>query len=300
MQIGTAISSFTQFASSPAFGTSLDRVIEQLDESGVHSLWVMDHFFQVATFGQPTDPMLESYATISYVAGRSRRLEVGVLVTGVSYRHPGVLVKAVTSLDVLSNGRVWLGIGAAWNADEAAALGIPFPALRDRFDQLEQTLAIAKQMWAGDRSAIVGTQYSLADPLNVPAPVRRPHPPILIGGSGERRTLRLVAEHGDACNLFEFNGVEHLSNKLDVLRRHCDEVKRDYDSIVKTTYGQLGEESDDELLERFATLAELGVDLAIIELPAPADGAAERLARLVEAVSPLGRPPIGALARTLR
>src|SRR6185437_3600761 len=171
-------------------------------DAGFASIWVMDHFFQIAMMGAPEEPMLESYSTLSYLAGATKRVKLGTMVTGVVYRHPGILVKTVTTLDVLSGGRAYLGIGAAWNEQEARGLGVPFPALKERFERLEETLQIAHQMWSGDRSPYNGRYYQLTDPLNSPQPLTKPHPPIMIGGGGEQKTLRLVAQYGDACNLF--------------------------------------------------------------------------------------------------
>jgi alkanesulfonate monooxygenase SsuD/methylene tetrahydromethanopterin reductase-like flavin-dependent oxidoreductase (luciferase family) len=216
------------------------------------------------------------------------------MVTGVTPRHPGVLVKTVTTLDVLSGGRAWLGIGAAWNEQESRGLGIPFPPLAERFERLEETLRIAQQMWAGDTSPFEGTHYRLEWPLNSPNSLRRPHPPILVGGLGERKTLRLVARYGDACNLFEAVGMEVLRHKLEVLREHCAAEGRPYEEIEKTTYGQLtGTESVEQLLERLGALAEAGVDHAVLEPPDKwRDGSLERLAEVAPAARglvPAGR-----------
>jgi len=205
----------------------------------------------------------------------------------------------VTTLDVLSNGRAWLGIGAAWNEREAAGLGVPFPPLRERFVQLEETLAIAHQMWAGDRTPFSGRQYVLDDPLNEPGPVRDPHPPILIGGAGEQRTLKLVARYADACNLFELMGSATMAHKLDVLRKHCETIDRDPDEVVRTTYGTL-DDGDEPVEERFGALADLGIDLAIVELPGISDSELARVREIAEAIAPLGRTVPQALRRTLR
>ena len=207
-----------------------------------------------------------------------------------------MLVKTVTTLDVLSGGRAWLGIGAAWNEEESRGLGIPFPPVAERFDRLEETLRIAHRMWAGDQEPFQGRHYRLERPLNVPGALRRPHPPILVGGSGERKTLRLVARYGDACNLFEFAGLEALRHKLEVLRGHCAAEGRPYDEIQKTTFGQVGEtESAAQLVERFGHLADEGIDLAIVELPDQGRGASmERLAEAAASASrlvPAGRAP---------
>jgi F420-dependent oxidoreductase-like protein len=209
--------------------------------------------------GPPEQDMLEAYTALGYVAACTSSARLLTLVTGVVYRHPGLLAKAVTTLDVLSGGRAWLGIGAAWNEEEARGLGIPFPPLAERFERLEETLQICLQMWAGDETPYAGAHYQLERPLNRPAAVSQPHPPIMIGGSGERKTLRMVARYGQACNLFP--GPD-LARKLDVLRAHCEAEGRDYDEIEKTCYfrfdvGERGEHAD-AVTEQLATLAELG------------------------------------------
>jgi alkanesulfonate monooxygenase SsuD/methylene tetrahydromethanopterin reductase-like flavin-dependent oxidoreductase (luciferase family) len=205
-----------------------------------------------------------------------------------------VLVKTVTTLDVLSGGRAWLGIGAAWNQQESRGLGIPFPPMAERFERLEETLRIVQRMWAGDTRPFEGHHYRLEHPLNVPNALRRPHPPIMVGGSGERKTLRLVARYGDACNLFEISGLEALRHKLEVLRRHCAAEGRPYQEIQKTIFGQVEEtESAEQLVERFGRLAGEGFDLAIVELPDQGRGRSlERLAEVLPTVSrlvPAGR-----------
>ena len=289
MKIGLAVSSFTWPGGPARIGPTFGQIARDAEQAGVASLWVMDHFFQIPIFGPPEAEMLEAYTTLAFAAGQTRRLELGALVTGVTPRHPGVLVKTVTTLDVLSGGRVWLGIGAAWNEQESRGLGIPFPPLAERFERLEETLRIARQMWAGDSRPFEGRHYRLERPLNSPNAPRRPHPPILIGGSGERKTLRLVARYADACNLFEFGGLEALRHKLAVLREHCAAEGRPYGEIHKTTYGQIaGTESDDQLLERFGNLADEGVDLAIVELPDQGrEGSLEHLAELIPQVEKL-------------
>jgi F420-dependent oxidoreductase-like protein len=254
----------------------------------------MDHFFQIPFFGPPEHEMLEAYTALAFAAARTERIGLGAMVTGVTPRHPGVLVKTVTTLDVLSGGRAWLGIGAAWNEQESRGLGIPFPPLAERFERLEETLRIARRMWSGDERPFEGAHYRLERPLNSPNSLRRPHPPILIGGSGERKTLRLVARYGDACNLFEQAGLDTLRNKLEVLREHCAAEGRPYREIEKTTYGQLtGSESAEQLLERFGRLATAGIDHAIMEPPDQwRESSLERLAEVVPAVAglvPAGR-----------
>jgi F420-dependent oxidoreductase-like protein len=238
--------------------------------------------------------MLEAYTALAFAAARTERIGLGAMVTGVTPRHPGVLVKTVTTLDVLSGGRAWLGIGAAWNEQESRGLGIPFPPLAERFERLEETLRIARRMWSGDERPFEGAHYRLERPLNSPNSLRRPHPPILIGGSGERKTLRLVARYGDACNLFEQAGLDTLRHKLEILREHCAAEGRPYREIEKTTYGQLtGSESAEQLLERFGRLATAGIDHAIMEPPDQwRESSLERLAEVVPAVAglvPAGR-----------
>ena len=246
------------------------------------SLWVMDHFFQIRLTGLPPEsPMPEAYATLAFLGGLTQRIRLGTLVTSVAYRHPGVLVKAVTSLDVLTGGRAIFGVGAGapWNvapagpgtAFEAEGLGIPFPSLAERFERLEELLQIAHQMWRGDESPYQGRHYQLARPLNSPNSLQRPHPPILIGGSGERKTLRLVAQYADACNLFDVQNSEfrdNLEHKLDVLRRHCELLGRDFATIEKTVtssfdFGEDPKAGATALLAHLRELAEVGIDHAL-------------------------------------
>jgi F420-dependent oxidoreductase-like protein len=294
LRIGLAVSDFTWPEGPPSIGRIFGRIARDAEQAGLASLWVMDHFFQIPVFGPPEHEMLEAYTTLAFAAGQTERIELGAMVTGVTPRHPGVLVKSVTTLDVLSGGRAWLGIGAAWNEQESRGLGIPFPPLAERFERLEETLRIAHHMWSADESPFEGAHYRLERPLNSPNALRQPHPPILVGGSGERKTLRLVARCGDACNLFEYGGMETLRHKLEVLREHCVAERRPYEEIQKTTYGQLtGTESAEQLLERFGRLAETGVDLAIVEPPDEwREGSLGRLAEVVPTVAnlvPAGR-----------
>jgi F420-dependent oxidoreductase-like protein len=288
MRIGLSVSSFTWPGGPAQIGPTFGRIARDAEQAGLHSLWVMDHFFQIPVFGPVDHDMLEAYTTLAFAAGQTGRIELGALVTGVTPRHPGVLAKTVTTLDVLSGGRAWLGIGAAWNEQESRGLGIPFPPTAERFERLEETLRILRQMWAGDVRPFEGRHYLLEQPLNVPNSLRRPHPPILVGGSGERKTLRLVARYGDACNLFEYAGMEALRHKLEVLRGHCAAEDRPYEEIQKTTFGQVGEtESADQLVDRFNRLASEGIDLAIVELPDQGRGGS--LARLADAVQAASR-----------
>jgi F420-dependent oxidoreductase-like protein len=278
---------FTWPGGPASIGPTFADVVDHAEAAGIHSFWPMDHFFQIPIAGEPDEPMLEAWATLAWAAGRTHSLELGTLVTGVHYRHPGLLAKFVTTLDVLSGGRAWLGIGAGWNEEESRGLGVPFPPLAERFERLEESLAILHRMFDGDARAYAGKHYRLERPLNLPGPVRRP--PILIGGGGEKKTLRLVARYADACNLFEQADLRH---KFDVLRRHCENAGRPYDAIVKTTMGRLGDDRDlGRVVERFAALAELGIDLAIVDLPDAHDpGVFDFLAELSRELEPLGRP----------
>jgi F420-dependent oxidoreductase-like protein len=232
MRIGLSLADFGAPRAAACLGQDLAAVATTADQLGFAALSVMDHYFQIRMVGPPELPMLEGYTTLAYLAGRTRQIKLGTLITGVHYRHPGLLAKIVTTLDVLSGGRAFLGIGAGWNEQESRGLGVPFPPLAERFERLEETLRICLQMWQDDEAAFHGRHYDLERPLNSPQSLTRPHPPIMVGGSGERKTLRLVARYADACNIFP--GPE-LAHKLDVLRRYCDEEGRDYAAIEKTS-----------------------------------------------------------------
>jgi len=271
MRLGLQIPNFTWPGGSAALAGRLRAIAEAADAGGFASLWVMDHFFQIPPVGPAETDMLEGYAALSFLAAVTKRVRLGTLVTGVTYRHPGVLVKTVSTLDVLSGGRAILGIGAAWFEREHLGLGVPFPPLRERFERLEEALLVAKQMWSGKVGPFAGRHYPLAETLCVPQPLSRPHPPILIGGSGERKTLRLVARHADACNLFVYAGVDGVRKKLEVLRRHCDAERRDYDTIERTTLGTVhlapGKQSPSDVIRELTELARAGVQQAIVNLP---------------------------------
>jgi F420-dependent oxidoreductase-like protein len=275
MRLGIQIPNFTWPDGQSQLGESFGQIAERADKAGLYSLWVMDHFFQIGFAGPAENEMLEGWSALAFAAGRTRRIKLGTMVTGVTYRYPGLLVKTATTLDVVSGGRAYFGIGAAWNEEEHLGLGVPFPPIAERFERLEETLQIALQMWSGDDKAFNGKHYQLARPLNSPQSVQRPHPRILIGGSGERKTLRLVAKYGDACNLFARMGTEVLQHKLDVLREHCEEQGRPYEQIEKTTLdtiyltrdGRKNSYTPAALVEYFAGLAALGVDQAIFNMP---------------------------------
>ena len=240
--------------------TDLARRSERL---GVRTLSVMDHYFQMESQAPATDPMLEGYTTLAFVAGKTERIRLRTLVSGVTYRHPGVLAKTVTTLDVLSEGRAELGLGAAWYEREHRGLGIPFPPLAERFERLEETLQICLQLWSGKVGRYAGRHYTLEETLCSPLPVSRPRPRILIGGGGERKTLRLVAKYADACNLF--GGPPQVAHKLDVLRRHCDAVGRDPNEIEITVMhpGVAPGAPPDALIREAEALAALGVSTLV-------------------------------------
>ena len=264
MKIGLQIPDFTWPGGPARLGQDLATVARTADDAGFEFIAVMDHFFQIGLLGPPEREMLESYTTLGYLAGCTSRVKLLTLVTGAVYRHPGVLAKIVTTLDVLSGGRAWLGIGAAWNEEESRGLGIPFPPVAERFERLEETLQICLQMWSGDESPYVGQHYQLERPLNYPKAISVPHPPIMIGGSGERKTLRFVARYAQACNLFP--GPD-LARKLDVLKAHCEAEGRDYDEISKTCYfifdmGEKGENAG-QVTDELGKLAEMGFQAAI-------------------------------------
>jgi F420-dependent oxidoreductase-like protein len=233
MKLGLHYWNYSRPADPTAIADTLAETARIADEAGIASFTVMDHFFQMEGMASVDEPMLEGYTTLGYVAGRTRRVTLGMLVTGVMYRHPGLLAKTVSTLDVLSGGRARLGIGASWYEREQRGLGVPVVPIGERFERLEETLQICRQMWSDDNGPYEGRHYQLAETLCVPAPIGRPRPPIMIGGGGERKTLRLVARYGDACNVFA-TSRDDVAHKLDVLRSHCAAEGRDYDTVEKT------------------------------------------------------------------
>lgn len=269
MKIGLQIPSFTWPGGPPQIGAQLAQIARVADDVGFYSVWLMDHFFQIQVVGPRENDMLEGYTALGYLAALTKRVKLGTLVTGVIYRHPGILVKIATTLDVLSNGRSYFGIGAAWNEQEAKGLGVPFPPLGVRFELLEEALQIAKQMWSGNNGPYHGKHNQLAETLCSPLPLSRPHPPIMIGGGGEKKTLRMVAQYADACNIF--GPAETVRSKLSVLRQHCDALGRDYGAIEKTTLGtvdlQPGKMSAKDVVAHCKVLAAIGVQHAIFNLP---------------------------------
>ncbi len=271
MRIGLQIPNFTWPGGPAQIGSTLAEIARTADDSGFYSLWVMDHFFQIGVIGPPENDMLEGYSTLNYLAGLTKNVKLGTLVTGVIYRFPGILIKTVSTLDVLSGGRAYLGIGAAWNEQESLGLGVPFPPVKERFERLEESLKIANQMWSDNNGAYNGSHYQLAQTLNSPQSLSKPHPPIMIGGSGEKKTLRLVAQYADACNLFARMGVDTVRSKLDVLKRHCEEIGRDYSEIEKTTLDTVhlapGQMVAKDIIEKYRTLAGIGIQHAIFNMP---------------------------------
>lgn len=276
MKIGLQVNNFTWEAGPEKLGETLANIGKRAEESGFDSLWVMDHFFQIPPIGPAEWPMLEGYSALSFIAGATSRIKLGTMVTGVTYRHPGILLKTATTLDVLSGGRTYFGVGAAWFEREHLGLGVHFPPLKERFERLEEMLQIAHQMWSGEVGPFNGKHYQLKETLNVPQVLSKPHPPILIGGGGEQKTLRFVAKYADACNLFGRIGQEELRRKLDILKGHCEAEGRPYEEIEKTAMGgpahvtrQGGDNtmSPQQVVDYYSSLAALGFDHVILSLP---------------------------------
>jgi F420-dependent oxidoreductase-like protein len=268
MEIGLQIPDFTWPNGATALGPELAEVARTADRVGFGYLAVMDHFFQIRGVGPAENDMLEAYTALGFLAAHTERAKLLTVITGVHYRQPGLLAKAVTTLDVLSGGRAMLGIGAGWNEEESLGLGFPFPSTAERFERLEETLRYVLQMWSGDEGAFEGKHYQAERLLNVPQALAKPHPPIMIGGGGEKKTLRFVAKYGDACNLFNTPDLEH---KLEVLKQHCENEGRDYDEITKTVYqvmdtGANGEKTA-QLIDELGRLHGLGFDAAIGAAP---------------------------------
>jgi F420-dependent oxidoreductase-like protein len=274
MRLGLQVSFFPYPNGQAELGDTFAQIVHRAERAGFYSLWVMDHFFQIQMVGPTEMEMLEGWSALAFAAGITNRIKLGTLVTGVTYRHPGVLVKTATTLDVLSHGRAYLGIGAAWYEEEHRGLGVPFPPLAERFERLEETLQIAHQMWRGDGGSFNGKHYTLERMLNSPQSVQRPHPPILIGGSGERKTLRMVAQYGDGCNLFAAVGKDEIQRKLGVLREHCQAVGRPYEEIEKTAFDHFSVTRDGRdhtlspsaVVDRLGALAEVGIEHVVFTL----------------------------------
>jgi F420-dependent oxidoreductase-like protein len=275
VKVGLQVSSFTWPGGPAEIGPTLARIAAKADEVGLDSIWVMDHFFQIRSVGEVEEPMLEGLSALSFMAAHTQRIRLGLLVGGVHYRPPGLWIKAVTTLDVLSGGRAWFGIGAAWNVHESRGLGFTMPELPGRFEMLEETLRMAHAAWSGELgsgAALDGKWVRAERILNSPQSLSRPRPPILVGGGGERKTLRLVAQYADACNVF--GGPDIVRHKYAVLERHCADVGRDYRSIEKsnatrvslTRDGRGGTLTPAGLVDRLGAWADAGSQHAIFSL----------------------------------
>lgn len=273
MRIGLQIPSFKYPGGTAAIRPTLKTIVSTAEDAGFSSFWVMDHFYQIkGLFGEAyTDPMLEAYTTLGYLAGLTNKATLGTMVTGVIYRHPAVLLKMVNTLDIVSGGRAYLGIGAAWYEEEAHGFGVPYPDTGERFEWLEDTLQMAHQLWEGDETRFEGRHFAALQLTNNPRPLSQPHPRILVGGMGPTKTMRLVAQYADACNLFEQAGADRLQTTLDALRDHCERLGREYDAIEKTSLGTVtladGQDTVESVLARLQVLAGLGVTHAIFNMP---------------------------------
>jgi F420-dependent oxidoreductase-like protein len=265
MELDVHVPRFTWPGGAEAIGPTFTALARTAEAIGVRTLSVMDHWFQMEMLWPAEEPMLEGYTTLSFAAAKTERLRFRLLVGGVTYRHPGLLAKTVTTLDVLSEGRAELGLGAAWYEREHLGLGVPFPALRERYERLEETLQICFQMWSDDNGPFEGVHYQLAETLCSPLPVSSPRPRVLIGGGGERKTLRLVARYADACNII--GDVETVTHKVGVLRGHCREVDRDFDQIeVTALIGVADDARPDDILREAEALHGAGVHAIVIRV----------------------------------
>jgi F420-dependent oxidoreductase-like protein len=272
VKLGLQIPSFTWPGGDAAIGPTLARIVETADGVGFDSIWVMDHFFQIRSVGRSEEPMLEGMTALGYMAAHSRQARLGLMVGGIHYRLPGLWAKATTTLDVLSGGRAWFGIGAAWNEEESTGLGFPFPPLKTRFEMLEETLQYVHGMWQGERGSGErhdGTHYTAARLLNAPQALSRPHVPIMIGGGGETKTLRLVAQYADATNVFGDPG--RIAHKYAVLREHCERLGRPYDEIERSTLQSIDpdRESVGQVVDRFGALGEAGAQHVLFSVRGP-------------------------------
>lgn len=272
MNIGLQIPSFKYPGGTAAIRPKLKEIVTTAEESGFYSLWVMDHYYQIkGLFGEAyTDPMLESYTTLGYFAGLTEKAYLGVLVAGVIYRYPSVLMKMINTLDILSGGRTYFGIGAAWYEEEAKGYGIPYLSTSERFEQLEDNLKLAKALWSSEETPFAGKHFSAPAITNNPPPLSNPHPRIMIGGTGPNKTLRMVAQYADACNIGDWVGTEKMRQALDVLKEHCETLGRDYDTVEKTclcTVHLSGKDTVESVLSRIRGLAEMGFTHAIFNMP---------------------------------
>ncbi len=272
MHIGLQIPSFKYPGGTVAIRSKLKEIVTTAEASGFYSLWVMDHFYQIkGMFGEAyTDPMMEAYTTLGYIAALTDKPYLGVLITGVIYRHPSVLLKMVNTLDILAGGRTYLGIGAAWYEDEAKGYGIPYPSTTERFEQLEENLQLAKALWAGDETSYKGKHFSAPAITNNPRPLSNPHPRLMIGGTGPNKTLRMVAQYGDACNIGDWVGKENMQKAIDTLKQHCETLGRDYNTIEKTslcTVHLSGSDTVAGIINQIKELSTMGFTHAIFNMP---------------------------------
>jgi F420-dependent oxidoreductase-like protein len=273
MHIGLQIPSFKYPGGTAAIRPTLKNIVTTAEAAGFNSVWVMDHYYQInSLFGETySDPMMEAYTLLGYLAALTEKVTLGVMVTGVIYRQPSILLKMVNTLDIVSGGRAYLGIGAAWYEEEAQGFGVPYPSTSERFEWLEDTLQLAHALWEGDETSFTGKRFAAPKMTNNPRPLSNPHPRILIGGSGAKKTLRMVAQYADACNLFESYGPEKLQQILDTLKGHCERLGRPYDAIEKTALGTAhltaGKDSVDSIMARIKTLSDLGFSHAIFNMP---------------------------------
>ena len=291
MKLGIQLADFAWEGGPASMADTLARLARDADEAGLDVIGVADHLWQGPHMGGPEQPELECFTTLGVVAANTRQCRLVPLVAGVHFRYPALLAKMVTTLDVLSGGRAMLGIGAGWYEEEARGMGVPFPPLAERFEMLDEAIQICLRMWQGERGderPFAGKHYRLERPLNVPQSLSRPHPPLLIGGGGEEKTLRLVARYGDACNLYP---TPDLPTKLDVLRRRCEEEDRDYDEIEKTCMHRFNVSADgvgtDALIAELNRLAAIGIQTVIGIVSGP---------RPIHVVEMIGRDVLPAVA----
>jgi F420-dependent oxidoreductase-like protein len=287
MKFGLQINSFTWPGGAAAIGPTLGRVTRAADDAGFDSIWVMDHFFQIRGLGPPEAPMLEGTTSLGFMAANSEKARLGLMVGGIHYRAPGLWIKSATTLDVLSGGRAWFGIGAAWNEEESTGLGFEMPPLRERFEWLEDTLRMGHAMWSGGSGSgeqLAGKRVTAGRLLSSPQAISRPRVPIMIGGGGERKTLRLVAQYADACNVF--GGPDRIAHKYAVLREHCERLGRPYDEIERSNLQSVDvdAESADAIVQRFGALGEAGAQHLIMSVRGVHDTA--KLERLGAEVFP--------------
>jgi F420-dependent oxidoreductase-like protein len=273
MHIGLQIPSFKYPGGTAAIRPKLKEIVTTAEAAGFHSFWVMDHYYQIkGLFGEAyTDPMMEAYTVLGYLAGLTEKAQLGVMVTGVIYRQPSILLKMVNTLDIVSGGRAYFGIGAAWYQEEAEGFGVPYPSTGERYEWLEDTLQLAHALWKGDETSFTGKRFAAPKMTNNPRPLSQPHPRILIDGSGPNKTLRMTAQYADACNLFEQYGREGLQQALDTLKKHCERLGRSYDAIEKTSLGTAhltaGQDTVGSIMDRLKMLSGLGFTHAIFNMP---------------------------------